>query len=217
MVIEKSLYPKTSRIANLCEITEKIDGSNIQFFVINYELYMATREYIISIKDNENMDWISKVLESSYIGIVEFILKYREFLTNNIYEGSSIIGEWTRNERYSALIPNSRFVMFAKGRVEKITSMQPLKREIDFKLTNIVYNQDLLKYAFNEQCVPNFIELVPLVATSSEYLTIEKLDELYDEYCTKVDRKVEGFVINYNGNITKYVRLKGKKLQPHHS
>lgn len=217
MIIEKSLYPKTTRIANLCEITEKIDGSNIQFFVINSELYMATRENIISIKDNENMDWISKKIESSYTGITEFILKYREFLTNNIYEGSSIIGEWTRNERYSALIPNSRFLMFAKGRVEMITSMQPLKREIDFKLTNIVYNQGLLKYAFNEQCIPSFIELVPLVATSSEYLTIEKLDELYDEYCAKVDRKVEGFVINYNGSITKYVRLKGKKLQPHHS
>lgn len=217
MIIEKSLYPKTSRIANLCEITEKIDGSNIQFFVINSELYMATREYVVSIKDNENMDWISKIIEPSYTGVIEFILNHRYFLTRNIYEGSSIIGEWTRNERYSSLIPNSRFVMFAKGRVEKITSMQPLKREVDFKLTNIVYNQELLKYVFAERCIPNFIELVPLVATSSEYLTIEKLDELYEEYCAKVGRKVEGFVINYNGSITKYVRLKGKKLKPHHS
>ena len=217
MIIEKSLYPKTSRIANLCEITEKIDGANIQFFVVKGELYVATRDYIIPIKDNKHMDWIGRIVEPSYVGLTEFILKHRNWLTENIYEGSSIIGEWTRNERYIDLIKESRFVMFAKGRVEMYSIDTSSSTKTWAKLTNIVYNQDLLKYVFNGAEIPYFISLVPLVETSSEYLTVEKLDELYDKYCEQVNRKVEGFVINYNGHITKYVRLKGKKLKPHHS
>lgn len=170
---------------------------------------MATRNNILSVADEK--DFIKSKIESSYTSILNFLEKYETWLTENIYEGSSIIGEWTRNERYIDLIEKSRFVMFGKARVELF------KETNDFKISNLVYNQSLLKYAFNEQEIPDFINLVPLVETSSEYLTVEKLDELYDEYCKKVDRLVEGFVINYNGEITKYVRLKKGKLKPHHS
>ncbi|MGL5710465.1 MAG: RNA ligase family protein [Cetobacterium sp.] len=209
MLIYKDLYPKTKRIANICEITEKIDGSNLQFFKIEGILYIATRNNILSVVDEK--EFIKSKIESSYTGILDFLEKYETWLTENIYEGSSIIGEWTRNERYIDLIEKSRFVMFGKARVELV------KETNDFKISNLVYNQSLLKYAFNEQEIPDFINLVPLVETSSEYLTVEKLDELYDEYCKKVNRLVEGFVINYNGEITKYVRLKKGKLKPHHS
>lgn len=209
MKIEKDLYPKTKRIANICEITEKIDGGNIQFFKINGILYMATRNNVMSVADEK--EFIQSTIEPTYTGVLEFLEKYEKWLTENIYEGSSIIGEWTRNERYIDLIEKSRFVMFAKGRVEYRQEKQ------DFKMSNIVYNHDLLKYVFNDGKIPDFINLVPLVETSSKYLTIEKLDELYDEYCKKVNRLVEGFVINYNGEITKYVRLKKGKMKPHHS
>ena len=43
----------------------------------------------------------------------------------------------------------------------------------------------------------------------------EQLDSIYEKYQSKVKRNVEGFVINYNNNITKYVRMKNGKLQEH--
>lgn len=42
-----------------------------------------------------------------------------------------------------------------------------------------------------------------------------KLDELYDNYCKKTNRNVEGFVVNYENRITKYVRMKNGKLTEH--
>lgn len=38
---------------------------------------------------------------------------------------------------------------------------------------------------------------------------------IYEKYLSKVNRNVEGFVINYKNMITKYVRMKNGKLQEH--
>ena len=40
-------------------------------------------------------------------------------------------------------------------------------------------------------------------------------DKLYDEYCNKVLRQVEWFVINNNNQISKYVRYKNWKATQH--
>ena len=55
------------------------------------------------------------------------------------------------------------------------------------------------------------------VAYRLRYLpTKDDLDKLYKRYCDHVvDRNVEGFVVNYDNNIRKYVRMKNGKLQEH--
>ena len=45
--------------------------------------------------------------------------------------------------------------------------------------------------------------------------TKEHLDSIYTKYCEKVNRNVEGFVVNYKNIISKYVRMKNGKLQEH--
>ena len=40
----------------------------------------------------------------------------------------------------------------------------------------------------------------------------EMLDKIYAKYCDKVQRNVEGIVININNNVQKYVRMKSGKL-----
>lgn len=40
-------------------------------------------------------------------------------------------------------------------------------------------------------------------------------DKFYSKYSDKVKRDVEGFVVNYNNTIRKYVRMKNGKLQEH--
>lgn len=44
---------------------------------------------------------------------------------------------------------------------------------------------------------------------------MEKYIGIYEKYCQKVGRNVEGFVINYNNSIQKYVRMKNGKLAEH--
>ena len=43
----------------------------------------------------------------------------------------------------------------------------------------------------------------------------EELDELYAKYVETVGRNVEGFVVNYNDDIRKYVRMKNGTLSEH--
>jgi hypothetical protein len=63
--------------------------------------------------------------------------------------------------------------------------------------------------------MPNFIGIVPEVAELNVIPTKEHLDSLYKKYTNKVNRNVEGFVVNYKNIITKYVRMKNGKLQEH--
>ena len=44
---------------------------------------------------------------------------------------------------------------------------------------------------------------------------INEYKYIYDRYCKKVNRPVEGFVLAYHNIITKYVRMKNGKLQEH--
>jgi hypothetical protein len=41
------------------------------------------------------------------------------------------------------------------------------------------------------------------------------LDSIYEKYTNKVNRNVEGFVVNYNNIISKYVRMKNGKMKEH--
>ena len=42
--------------------------------------------------------------------------------------------------------------------------------------------------------------------------TKEHLDSIYEKYCFKVNRNVEGFVVNYKNIISKYVRMKNERV-----
>ena len=98
--------------------------------------------------------------------------------------------------------------MFAKGRLDG-------DNYEDFTLSNIVYSQELIPWAFAERNVPECVKLVPIVQLNDVYPTKEELDELYKAYSERLDRKCEGFIINQSENIQKYVRLKDGKLTEH--
>lgn len=81
-------------------------------------------------------------------------------------------------------------------------------------MQNIVYNPDLIHWAIGET-LPDYLDTVPLVAELDHYPSIEELDKIYLEYSEKQDSKVEGFVINNDNRIEKYVRFKKGVLEPH--
>ena len=54
-MIKKTIYPKTERVKisneNVCEITEKLDGSNLCIFKLNEKIYIAQRNNIYTIDE----------------------------------------------------------------------------------------------------------------------------------------------------------------------
>ena len=99
---------------------------------------------------------------------------------------------------------DKRFYMFGKANIDA-----------EFNLYNLYYNHDLFIYPFESLEIPKCIGVVPM-AYNIEYLPDkDKLDVLYARYVEKVGRNVEGFVVNVNNTITKYVRMKNGKLQEH--
>ena len=80
-----------------------------------------------------------------------------------------------------------------------------------------MYNTELFIYPFIEQVIPGFMDIVPRLdmCIDVDNVSIESLDKLYEQYCIIMKRDVEGFVINNNNSITKYVRMKNGKLEPH--
>ena len=202
-MIKKEIYPKTQRV--ICEgvkvqITEKLDGSNLVIFKLNGILYIAQRNNIFDFSELEQNK------EKLYKGLYQWLLDHKLELQEQLYEGSAICGEWLGmgKLKYSVDEFDKRFYMFAKARITE-----------DFELTNIMYNHYLFKYPFISQEIPNFIGIVPVVTEINNIPNKEQLDKIYEKYCNKVNRNVEGFVVNYNDNITKYVRMKNGKLQEH--
>lgn len=202
-MIKKSIYPKTKRLDSLNQIviTEKIDGSNLSFFKKDGTIYIATREYILNTKDDliEHCGLLYKGMEC---WLSENLNKLEECL----FEGSVVCGEWIGMGKLKYPHLDKKFYMYAKANLED-----------DMTLKNINYNHELFKYCFVNQNVPDFIGKAPVVCSIDYIPSIENMDDLYSEYIEKENRKVEGFVICNNNNITKYVRMKSGKLKPHFS
>lgn len=207
-IIKQSIYPKTTRFGKdekKIFLTEKIDGSNLAFFKFENELYIAQRNNIYKFKDfKENKDHFKNIIHK---GLCPFLEEHGDDLDEKLYDGSAICGEWLGqgkikyNNRF-----NTRFLLFAKARVIKLGDV--------FSLQNIVYNPDLIHWAIGET-LPDYLDIVPLVAELDHYPNLEELDKIYLEYSEKQDSKVEGFVINNNNKIEKYVRFKRGVLEPH--
>ncbi len=203
-MIKKTIYPKTERVKisseNTCEITEKLDGSNLCIFKLNDKLYIAQRNNIISIEELEENKNIL------YKGLYAWIIEHKENLEEELCEGSCICGEWLGMGKLKYTVDefDKKFYMFAKANVNP-----------QMELYNFRYYHSLFIYPFKSQILPNYIGIVPIAYTLGIVPDKNKLDELYNVYCKRVNRNVEGFVVNYGDRISKYVRMKNGKLTEH--
>lgn len=204
-MIKKSIYPKTKRLGrdgnNTIVITEKLDGSNLAFFKKDGIIHIATRNNILNLK--EDKEHFKKILYKGMQGWLDENLKY---LIEDLYEGAVICGEWIGMGKLNYPNLDKRFYMFAKGNLDE-----------ELNLIKINYTHDFFKYCFNNQEIPEYIGVVPKVKEMGLLPTIEDMDKLYEEYRTQEQRDIEGFVINNNNSILKYVRMKDGKLGLHHS
>lgn len=208
---KRSLYPKTTRVGTSTPnyvVTEKLDGSNLVFYRYQDELYIAQRSTIFSFTEILESE---TAVEGLYRGLYQWILTNGRHLSMLLHNNAAICGEWIGmgHIKYGDTLPH-RFYMFAKANYDADTD----------SLKNIIYDQSLFWYSFINLELPNYIQKVPVVSIfTADYPSITELDSLYVEYEGVVGRHVEGFVvydINQNA-VRKYVRRKGKTLEPHHS
>lgn len=200
-MIKKEIYPKTKRLGvdTKIQVTEKLDGSNLVLFKKNGELFIAQRSTIYNFKEIES----SKM----YKGLYGWLEQYHDDLLNSLLDDRAICCEWLGmgQIKYDNRF-NDNLFMFAKALVNE-----------EYKLENIRYYLDELKYAFVNEEVPSYIKEVPLIylGEDTNWLSKERLDEHYQYLLDTSDYKHEGFVINYLGNVIKYVRMKNGKLTEH--
>lgn len=203
MIKGKEIYSKTKRVSctgDKVYLTEKLDGSNLVFFKKEEELYIAQRKTIFKLSELE------KAKDLLYKGLYQWLLDNGKVLESELHNNSAICGEWLGMGclKYSIDEFDKKWYMFAKANIDD-----------DYNLFNLIYDHNLFIYPFMSQEIPNFIGIVPEVAELNVLPTKEHLDSIYEKYCNKVNRNVEGFVVNYKNIITKYVRMKNGKLQEH--
>lgn len=202
-MIKKEIYPKTKRVScagDKVYITEKIDGSNLVFFKKNDELYFAQRNNIFNFKElEENKDKL-------YKGLYQWLNDNKDVF-NDLHNNSAICGEWIGMGclKYPVDEFDKRYYMFAKANIDD-----------EYNLYNLIYEHDLFIYPFQNQVIPKCIGIVPEVIKLNVLPNKEHLDSLYEKYVDKVNRNVEGFVINYKNIISKYVRMKNGQLREHY-
>lgn len=201
-MIKKEIYPKTERVrvSSKCYITEKLDGSNLCIFKKHDELYIAQRNNIINVDEE-----LEEVKDNLYKGLYQWIKDNKNALCT-IRNDSVICGEWIGmgQLKYTVEEFDKRIYMFAKANIDD-----------EFNLYNLKYEHELFCYPFEDKIIPNCIGIVPQPYVLEIVPIKEQLDKMYESYCDRVKRNVEGFVLNYNNQIQKYVRMKNGKLQEH--
>ena len=205
-MIKKTLYPKTKRLESKKEvvtITEKIDGSNLSFFKLDGELYIAQRNNIYSLTEAMGVGIIPKNV--IYKHLHNFLANYGSELKAELQEKAVVSGEWIGMGRIDYGDVAQRFLQFAKGNVDD-----------EMNLIKLNYNHELFKWSFISQEVPQFIGVVPVVLITDELPTKEELDSLYEEVAQEKTRPIEGFVVAVgNESISKYVRFKDGAMKEH--
>jgi len=193
--MQKTIYPKTIRLNNQKSIiTEKLDGSNLWLFKINWNLIIAQRHNVFTYNE------LTK--NNSYKGLIEWINENEKDL--NIIEWSWVFWEWIWMGHISYWeYLGKKFYIFAKANIDE-----------KFNITNLNYDRDLFIHSFENKIIPDYIWIVPLVDYNWP-IDIDDMNIQYDRYCENVWREVEGFIINQNNYISKYVRNKAWKNIPH--
>lgn len=202
-MLKKEIYPKTKRVSCIGDkvcITEKIDGSNMVIFKKDDLLYIAQRKTIICETEFEETKSVM------YKGLYLWLEEHKDYLKEHLLNNACICGEWIGMGclKYPVDEFDKRIYMFAKANIDD-----------EFNLYNLIYEHSLFIYPFDNQEFPRFIGIVPEVAELNVIPTKDHLDSIYTKYCEKVNRNVEGFVVNYKNIISKYVRMKNGKLQEH--
>lgn len=202
-----TLYPKTKRVTSedaKVVITEKLDGSNLGIGKKDGEVFVAQRNRLFFMKDYNE----PSVRQLLYKGLHSWIESHKEYLEEHLNEGSVMFGEWIgmgQLKYADNLEGKKKFYMFAKANIDDDLSM----------VYNLFYEPDLFEYVFDGTGIPEFIGVVPIIHTQPTFPTIEELDVIYADYLEHVQRPVEGFIVQSNGIIRKYVRNKAGKLGPH--
>jgi len=196
MIIKKSIYPKTKRYAldsTGVTITEKLDGSSVAIFKLNELIHVAQRNNIMTIDEDaiKNYKGMSQWFEDN-ISMID------------LCEGSCICGEWMGMGQLKYPYLDKKIYMFAKANVDQ-----------DLELTNVIYNHEHFIYPFESGVIPDCIGVVPVVCKMDHYPTIENLNNLYAEYASAIECNVEGFVIEQQNSVRKYLRMKNGKPEQH--
>ena len=201
-----TIYPKTPRISDTYSwiITEKLDGSNLSIGKLEDKLVIAQRNYTFTF-DNlvEDLDIIKDKL---YKGLYVWLLENGKVLLDSLNEGSFICGEWIgmgRIKYKDRFKDQGRYFIYAKARYDNESN----------KLFNLNYKEELREFAFEDGVVPEFIRYVPRLRNFDHKPSIEELDNLYS--LLHEHYEIEGFVIENNNSVEKYVRYKNGKLQDH--
>ena len=200
-MIKKEIYPKTKRIAidgYKIQLTEKLDGSNLVIFKKNDKLHIAQRKNIFTLEELEDAKSIL------YKGMYEWLKTNGEYLQEHLINDSCLCGEWLGmgTLKYSIDEFDKRWYLFAKANIDD-----------DYNLYNLIYDHDLFIYPFDNQEIPPFIGIVPVISDLKYIPCKNDLDKIYENYCSKhLGRNVEGIVININNQVVKYVRMKSGKL-----
>ncbi len=193
--MKKTLYPKTKRIwdSNIT-ITEKLDGSNLWIFNLGWELIIAQRNNVFKLSE--------LIKENAYEWLRWWIEENKDELL--FQDWSWVFWEWIWMWciwYWEAL--DKKFYIFAKANINE-----------EFEVRNILYKESLFIYPFINQEIPECMWVVEIIY-EWKALWIDWLNEFYDNYCGRVNRIVEWFIINSQWSILKYVRFKGWKLTNH--
>ncbi|WP_311695679.1 RNA ligase family protein [Sneathia sanguinegens] len=211
-MIKQTLFPKIKRmeINKKYQITEKLDGSNLGIAKLNYNLYFCQRNIIFNtfeIYDNKNI--LYKDLEN-------WIIENKEILLETLNDNTILFGEWLGMGHIKYKEFKNNFNIFAKAKIEYYYDDNV--DDICFKIDKLNYNLKEIKYAFRNEIIPNFINIVPIIDNNLETINKQTIDELYDKYSESQDRIIEGFVIldeSEPSYIRKYVRCKNGNVKEH--
>jgi len=201
--MKQTLYPKTQRISkSKILLTEKLDGSNLGLFKFNNTLVIVQRNNIFTL---EELDQVT------YKGLKQWLSEYSKELLADLHDGSGVFGEWIGMGQinYQNRLSKKLYI-FAKANIT-------FNAESGFyEVWKINYNPELFIYPFQSQQIPDCMGIVPIINEEITNINKEELDKIYDTYCKHQDGKVEGFIVNNNDSIHKYVRLKDGKFEEHH-